>query len=316
VRPDVSIIIAAYNAETTLDRAIGSALAQRNVTVEIIVVDDRSRDSTLDVARSYAPALVRAVALPENRGPGGARNAGLDLASGRWVAILDADDAIYPDRIATMIARAQRARAEIAVDNMRVIPEDGTAAHAMFPAAYLEQAGEFSLADFIEGNLVFESRFNLGYLKPIFERAFLTENALRYDEKLSIGEDYLLLASALARGGKCVVEPAVGYAYHIRTGSISRVLELHHLEAMREADRVFATAHMLDARSQAAFAKRSRSLRRAASFLSLVQHIKARSPLKAMRAALSDPSAVRHLGMPIAKRLRGVAAQFAGSGSR
>jgi len=115
----------------------------------------------------------------------------------------------------------------------------------------------------------------------------------------------------LAKGGKCVVEPAIGYAYHIRSGSISRVLELHHVEAMRKADAVFAQTHSMDEAAQVAFARRSRSLRKAASFLSMVQHIKARSPLKAIRTALSDPAAVRHMGMPIAVRLRRVAAQFA-----
>ncbi|TIT87405.1 MAG: glycosyl transferase, partial [Mesorhizobium sp.] len=136
-------------------------------------------------------------------------------------------------------------------------------------------------------------------------------NHLRYDEKLRIGEDYILLASALAKGGRCVVEPTVGYVYHIRTGSISRVLELHHVEAMAEADAAFAAEHFMDDGAKAAFARRGRSLRKAASFLSLVQHIKARAPLKAIRTALSDPAAVRHMSMPIAVRLRRVAAQFA-----
>ncbi|TIX37156.1 MAG: glycosyl transferase, partial [Mesorhizobium sp.] len=142
-------------------------------------------------------------------------------------------------------------------------------------------------------------------------RRFLNENGLRYDESLIIGEDYILLASALAKGGKCVVEPTTGYIYHIRTGSISRVLELHHVEAMRRADASFAATHSMDAAAAAAFARRARSLRRAVSFLSLVQHIKARSPLKAIWTALSDPAAVRHMSMPIAVRLRRVAAQFA-----
>jgi len=80
---------------------------------------------------------------------------------------------------------------------------------------------------------------------------------------------------------------------------------------MRKADAVFAQTYSMDAQAQAAFARRSRSLRKAASFLSLVQHIKARSPLKAIRTALSDPAAVRHMSMPIAVRLKRVAAQFA-----
>jgi succinoglycan biosynthesis protein ExoO len=311
VQPDVTFVIAAYNAELTLDRAIASAIAQRDVTVEVIVVDDKSRDMTLDVARSYPQDLVRVVALPANRGPGGARNAGLELARGRWIAVLDSDDAVYAGRIRAMIDRAEKAGAEIAVDNLQVVREDGVAEAPMFPVDYLRRVENLSLADYIAGNVVFESRFNLGYLKPIFQRRFLNENGLRYDEDLIIGEDYILLANALAKGGKCVVEPTTGYVYHIRTGSISRVLELHHVEAMRKADIVFAQTHSMDAEAAAAFAKRGRSLRKAASFLALVQHIKARSPLKAIRTALSDPAAVRHMGMPIAVRLRRVAAQFA-----
>ncbi|PBB33528.1 glycosyltransferase family 2 protein [Mesorhizobium sp. WSM3882] len=311
MQPDVSFVIAAYNAEATLDRAIASAMAQRDVAIEVIVVDDRSIDRTRDVARAYPQDIVTVVALPANRGPGGTRNAGLDLARGRWVAVLDSDDAVLPGRLAAMIARAEKAGAEIAVDNVQVVREDGTPEDMMFPTGYLEELGEISLTDYIAGNIVFESRFNLGYLKPIFRRRFLDDNQLRYDEKLRIGEDYILLASALAKGGRCVVEPTVGYVYHIRTGSISRVLELHHVEAMAEADAAFAAAHFMDDGAKAAFARRGRSLRKAASFLSLVHHIKARAPLKAIRTALSDPAAVRHMSMPIAARLRRVAAQFA-----
>jgi succinoglycan biosynthesis protein ExoO len=311
VQPDVSFVIAAYNAAATLDRAIAGAIAQRGVGVEIIIVDDQSRDNTLEVARAYPQDIVRVVALPANRGPGAARNAGLELARGRWVAVLDSDDAVLPGRLSAMIARAESAGAVIAVDNLQVVREDGVAEATMFPADYLEGLREISLADYIAGNILFESRFNLGYLKPIFQRRFLTENGLRYDENLSIGEDYILLANALAKGGKCVVEPTTGYIYHIRTGSISRVLELHHVEAMRKADVVFAETNSMDAAAAAAFARRTRSLRKAASFLSLIQHIKARSPLKAIRTALSDPAAVRHMSMPIVVRLRRVAAQFA-----
>jgi len=311
MRPDVSFVIAAYNAEVTLGRAIDSALAQRGVTVEVIAVDDRSPDATLALARSYDDARVRVVALEKNRGPGGARNAGLDAARGRWVAVLDSDDAVLPGRLAAMIARAEQSSAEMAVDNIAVIREDGTPPEVMFPERYLEELADLTLADFIGGNAVFESTFNFGYMKPIFLLEYLKHHGLRYDEELRIGEDYILLASALANGGRCAVEPAVGYAYHVRSGSISRVLELHHIEAMQRADAAFEASSTLDDEARKAFTRRTRSLSQAASFLSLVEHIKQRSPLKAIRTALGDPAAVRHLRMPIAVRLRRVARQFA-----
>ena len=79
---------------------------------------------------------------------------------------------------------------------------------------------------------------------------------------------------------------------------------------MTRADAAFAAAYPMDSDAKTAFARRGRSLRKAASFLSLVQHIKARAPLKAIGAALRDPAAIGHMSMPIAVRLRRVAAQI------
>ena len=110
------------------------------------------------MARSYPQDIVRVVALVQNRGPGGARNVGLELARGRWVAVLDSDDAVYPGRICTMIARAEKARRRDRIDNLQVVREDGVAEDTMFPADYLEGLGEISLADYIAGNIVFESQ--------------------------------------------------------------------------------------------------------------------------------------------------------------
>ena len=228
--------------------------------------------------------------------------------TGRWVAVLDSDDMIHPERLARMIGRAETAGAQIAVDNLEVMHEDGGTAEPMFAPARLQALPHLSLADLIGTSLLFESTFSYGYMKPVFERRFLGEAALRYDETLRIGEDYLFLASALARGGLCVVEPGAFYRYHVRAGSISRVLDLSHVEAMLRADAAFLRQNDLDEQALAAQARRTRSLRRGASFLSLVRHLKQRAPLKAAGVALRDPAALRHLKMPIAARLRRLSA--------
>jgi len=308
MQPDVSFVIAAYNAEASIARAIESALAQKGVSAEVIVVDDCSGDGTLEIARSFATDRVKVITLERNRGPGGARNAGLAAAMGRWVAVLDSDDTVHPDRLRRMIGRAEAAGAAIAVDNLEVVKAG--AAETMFATELLEALPELALADFISANIMFEDTFSFGYVKPIFDRLYLERHGLHYDEALRIGEDYLLLASALAKGGRCVVEPSVGYAYHIRDGSISRVLELHHVEAMLRADAAFVREHRLSAEAEAAQARRTRSLKQAASFLLLVQHLKAKAPLKAASAALRDPAALRHLRMPIAARLRRLASSL------
>lgn len=90
----VSVIIPAYNAEPLLGRAIESALDQELRPREVIVIDDGSTDGTADVARSFGDRIV--FLRQPNQGQGAARNAGLQVAAGRFIAFLDADD--YWDR--------------------------------------------------------------------------------------------------------------------------------------------------------------------------------------------------------------------------
>lgn len=301
--PDVSIVIAAFNAADTIGHAISAALTQQGVALEVIVADDCSTDATRDVVGAIADPRLRLLALAENRGPGAARNAAIDAARGRWVAVLDADDTMRPDRLARMIARAEADGAEIVVDNLAIVGADGSS-RAMFDEHELAGRKDLTLAAFIESNVLFRSQYNFGYMKPVFRRQFLTDHDLRFDESLRIGEDYLLLASALAAGGKCVVDPTVGYFYHITEGSISRVLKREHVEAMLAADGEFLGRYRLNGKALAAQRRRRRSLIRARSFLTLVGHLKRRSLAGALATALRDPAALRHLSMPIAARLR------------
>ncbi len=96
--PLVSVLIPAYNAAPWVAKAIGSALAQDWPRIEIIVVDDGSRDSTLRAARQFESKRVKVVAQ-ENQGAAVARNRALSLAQGDYIQWLDADDLLAPDKI-------------------------------------------------------------------------------------------------------------------------------------------------------------------------------------------------------------------------
>jgi succinoglycan biosynthesis protein ExoO len=301
--PEVSVVIAAYNAADTIERAIQSALAQRDVTVEILVVDDFSTDETRAVVASLVEPAVRLIALNRNLGPGGARNAGFAAARGKWIAVLDSDDTIRPDRLRRLVDLAEREDAAVAVDNLDVLTLDGRV-ERMFAEDLLARTPYLTLADFIDSNLIFQSTHNFGYMKPMFRRAFLEERQLAFDTALRIGEDYLLLASTLAAGGKCVVAPEVGYTYHIREASISRVLHPHHVDAMLAGDGRFLARFALEGADAAAQRRRTRNLEETRAFLALIQHLKNRSFGPALKVALGDPVALRHLKMPIAARWR------------
>ena len=105
----VSILIPAFNAKKWIRACIESALAQTWPRKEIIVVDDGSRDSTLEIAQGYASANVL-VTTQENRGASAARNHALSLAQGDYIQWLDADDLLAPDKIAIKICDAAPGR--------------------------------------------------------------------------------------------------------------------------------------------------------------------------------------------------------------
>jgi glycosyltransferase involved in cell wall biosynthesis len=101
MKPLVSILITAYNAENTIADTLESAIAQTWQRKEIIVVDDGSTDSTAEVARGFKE--VRVVST-ENCGLSGAQNNAFPLSQGDYIQYLDADDLLAPDKIERQLA--------------------------------------------------------------------------------------------------------------------------------------------------------------------------------------------------------------------
>jgi len=102
VKPVVSILIPAYNAQEWIADTIRSAIAQTYEPKEIIVVDDGSTDQTLTIARRFASECVRVV-TQKNQGAAAARNKAFSLSRGDYIQWLDADDLLAPDKIAKQI---------------------------------------------------------------------------------------------------------------------------------------------------------------------------------------------------------------------
>lgn len=314
MQPDVSIVIAAYNSARFIERAVRSALAQRDVEVEVIVVDDGSLDSTLEIVRQIGDPRIRTIAMDRNRGPAAARNAGFDVARGAWTCVLDSDDEMEAERLVRMVSRAGSRsakadghetgtpQAQIVVDNLRAFHDVPAAGAPLFADRFLRAMPEIDLTTFLNANTVFARGPNLGYMKPLFSTAFLRRHAIRYDEHLKIGEDFLIVAHALAHGARCVVEPSIGYCYRLRDGSISKNLTCEHLGAMILADRRFEEEHDLGLQERKALARRLRKMRNAEAFVSAVDQIKNGALLKGFATVLSRPAALPLFHMPVSVR--------------
>ncbi len=107
--PDVSLIIPVYNNEQYLDESLSAASAQVGPALEIIIIDDGSTDASLSLIKAHAERDPRILVIAQtNQGVSAARNAGLDRASGKWVAFLDGDDWLAPGSLAEWVQQAEQ----------------------------------------------------------------------------------------------------------------------------------------------------------------------------------------------------------------
>lgn len=102
-RPKVSIVIPVYNRAELISKAIESVIAQTITDYELIIVDDGSTDDTKSVVNGYDTGKIRYV-YQENKGKSSARNLGIGLAHGEYIAFLDSDDMFLPNKLALQVA--------------------------------------------------------------------------------------------------------------------------------------------------------------------------------------------------------------------
>ena len=105
--PLISVVVPAWNAECTLPETLKSVAAQTYRNLKIIIVDDGSTDNTAVLVEGFCQTDARALLVSRaNGGPAAARNSGIRLAQGQWIALLDADDLWHPTKIQKQVAAA------------------------------------------------------------------------------------------------------------------------------------------------------------------------------------------------------------------
>jgi succinoglycan biosynthesis protein ExoO len=219
----VSCIIACYNAAATLEAAVRSALAQVGVDIEVIISDDCSSDESLSKAKALAAEdpRVRVIADASRGGPSRARNMAIALATGDWIAILDADDEMRPHRLSRLVAMAQAFNCDVAFDNQEIItdPGDPSGPHAL--AFDYDDGLLIDVEAFLRLSQSSAGRLSVGYAKPIFAATLLKRLGLQYDERFSVGEDWKFFLTTLALGGRCVYVDEPMYRYYRPTTSLT-----------------------------------------------------------------------------------------------
>ena len=211
--PLVSVILPAYNAAAHLRRAVDSALGQTISDLEIVIVDDASTDATLEVAGQIAAqdSRVRVLHNERNAGPSVSRNRAIAAARGEWIAVLDADDSWFPERLERMLAGA--GNADVVSDDLYIVrgslfkPEEAVLWSMLQAAGFMvTRPRQLDILDLV--------RYELALLKPIIRRSFLGRHELSYDPTLLRAHDFYLYFEILALGGRWLQLPQGYYLYY------------------------------------------------------------------------------------------------------
>lgn len=203
----ISIIMAAYNAEKTIEQAIVSVLDQTYANFELLVVNDCSTDRTAELVERIAESdsRVRLIANEQNRGVSYTRRHGLETAKGSWIAILDSDDAWAAEKLEKQIALQKRMNADLLFTGSAFMDPDGQPIDW-----YLRAPAEVTYRQLLKQNML--SNSSALVRKALYERYYAVGDEMHEDFAIwlrilkdgrkAYGVDEPLLIYRVARSSK------------------------------------------------------------------------------------------------------------------
>ena len=211
--PILSVIMAVHNSTATVERALRSLLAQTFADWEVVVVDDGSTDKTDEILQAWAArdGRIRVVRLADNRGSSAARNEGLRLASGEFIAYLDDDDEFYPDYLARVAAL--RGKADVLVFGFDMAYEDGPRGDRPESWDPMQMGRDFF-------------SFNPAVPLGMSHGRSLLDRAGRFNEMVWLQEDFDLWKRMARVGAKFTFVSAKSGVYHIRQSTLTHTPRL------------------------------------------------------------------------------------------
>lgn len=217
IRGKVSVIIPVYNAQNYIGRCVESVLGQTYEELEILLIDDGSKDESLSVCQEYAQKDKRIkVYHNENHGVSYTRNYGLNMATGEYIVFADADDWLEANYVEEMLLCLVKNHVSVVMCNYKMEYDSGE--HKV-------------LHDFSDGLIGFQEAlhpsseyFQCAVWGKLFKTEVLNnmEHPIRFEEDLKIGEDRLFWTKVVLTVGKIYVRGTVLYHYYMNSmGAVS-----------------------------------------------------------------------------------------------
>lgn len=215
----ISIIIPVYNTEQYLDRCVESVLAQSYRAVEVLLIDDGSTDSSGALCDRWAEKDARVrVVHKENGGSSSARNIGLDMAKGDYIAFADSDDYLAPDMLALLYSALKSNLADMSICNFHFVDETGAYTEGEKLASPIT-AGVDTGFDIIKKIVGKNSWYYHPAWNKLYKRSLFSD--IRFPLGVVCGEDAFIVHRLL---GKCSAVACIDdrcYYYTQRADSVT-----------------------------------------------------------------------------------------------
>ncbi|MDE5616135.1 MAG: glycosyltransferase [Alphaproteobacteria bacterium] len=212
----ISVIVPVYNVAPYLARCLDSLVAQTLSDIEIICIDDKSTDNSLEILHEYENKYpqIHVIALDKNSGVATARNAGIDAARGEYLGFVDSDDYVDTDFYEKLYATAKKENADMARGNVKIVQYDGTIIKDHNEIKNVEKYGKW--------------HFSWQWWCAIYRTRMINENTIRFLTNITNGEDTVFLTTCVSCSNSLVSCPGVFYNYIRREGSLDEPMMPPH----------------------------------------------------------------------------------------
>lgn len=220
-RIDISVIVPCFNAEKYLGCCLDSLMAQKEPEIEMIFIDDGSTDATGAILDAFALKEPRAkvIHIP-NGGVSAARNRGIEMAEGRYLAFVDADDALEEKGLLMLYQAAMRSGAQITSANHTLFDMEKNQRVPVVIDPVVQQPLEI-VKEIIHMHRIYNNIWNKLYVRTLFD------GGLRLDEGVRIGEDALLNLQLYLRAAKVEHLAQNTYVYRVHARSAMANVQQH-----------------------------------------------------------------------------------------
>lgn len=187
-KPLVSIIVPVYNAQARLAGCLESILAQKYHNLEVLVVNDGSRDDSLSILNSYAQKDKRLVVVDkENKGVSATRNLGMQLAKGEYLQFVDSDDRLDENATRLLVEKAQEHNADLVISHYCHVAGDKIGVYG-----FINHAGMMDQKAFALGLMEEPASFYYGVMwNKLYRAELIREHRIECSEELAWSEDFL-----------------------------------------------------------------------------------------------------------------------------